>query len=81
MLMHPDTFRVTSGEQSSARWSANGRGDEEVREFSAFLREAINVRRANGLRSETTEVTIAHVIHENQHHIWLRRRLGKCMES
>lgn len=81
MQMHADTFRIASSEQSGARGSAHRRGDEKIGEFSAFLREAIDVRRANGFRSKTTEVAIAHVIHKNHHHIRLRSGLGKCVES
>ena len=81
MQMHTDTFRIASSEQSGARGSAHRRGDEKIGEFSAFLRETIDVRRANGFRSKTTEVAIAHVIHKNHHHIRLRSGLGKCVES
>ena len=62
MLVHAHPFRIATRQQRRARGRAHGRSHHKVRKPSAFGGNAIDVRRLDLGRTETTEVAIALVI-------------------
>src|SRR4051794_29223360 len=60
-----ETVVVAAGHQGGARCGADGFAHVPVREPDSFLRETIQVRCLVALRSERTDVRIAHVVTED----------------
>ena len=69
--MHAHPLGVTTGEQSRTRRGAHWRGHHEACEFPTFLRDAVDIRRANGLGAETAQVAVTLVVGKNDDEIGL----------
>ena len=71
VLMHAHALGITTGQQRRARRRAHRRGHHEARELPPLLRDAIDVRRLDGLRAETAQVAVPLVIGEDDHKVRL----------
>ena len=69
--MHAHPLGVTAGEQSRTRRRAHWRGHHEACEFPTFLRDAVDIRCANGLGAETAQVAVTLVVGKNDDEIGL----------
>ena len=69
MLVHTHTLRITARQQGRPRGRADRRGHHEAGEFSPLRGQPVDVGRPNLLRPETTQVTIALIIDEDEDEI------------
>ena len=69
--MHAHPLGVTAREQSRTRRRAHWRGHHEACEFPTFLRDEVDIGRANGLGSETAQVAVTLVVGKNDDEIGL----------
>ena len=75
-LMHTYTLGVTTGEQRRAGGRAHRRGYHEAGKLAPFFGDAINVRRLDGLGSETAQVAITLIVSKDDDEIGFGRKRG-----
>ena len=76
MLVHPNALGIATGEQRRSGRRANRRGYHEARKLSAFLGNAVDIRRADGFGTKTAQVAVALVIGKDDDEVGLRSGRG-----
>ena len=64
------------GEEGSARCRADGLRHVEIGEAHPFRGHSIEVRRSERRGAVGSDVTVALVVGEDDHHVWWRRHRG-----
>ena len=71
MLVHADSLWIATRKQGRTGRRTNRGGHHEARELTTFLRDAVDIRRTNGLGTKTAQVAVALIIGEDNYEIGL----------